>query len=425
MNCVGIDVSKGKSTIAVMRPFGEVVVSPFEVCHTASELSELARLLKSLDGETRVVMESTGNYHAPVAWLLHGAGLYVSVVNAMLVHDYGNNSLRRGKTDKKDAVKLANYGLDHNSLRRGKTDKKDAVKLANYGLDHWLTLPRYVPEEDARLMLKTCYRQYQQYSKVQTMLKNNLISLLDTAFPDANRLFTSPPRADGSEKWVDFVAAFWHCECVCGLSKKAFTTKYQKWCRKHGYNFSEDKALDIYVSACGRFGVMPKTKTAKLLVEQAISQLQATSAALAALKQEMQSLAASLPEYPVVMGMFGVGPTLGPQLIAEIGDVRRFHSKKALVAFAGIDAPPYQSGQIDVRSRSISKRGSASLRRTLFLVMGVLLQCAPMDEPVYQFMNKKRSEGKPYRVYMMASANKFLRIYYASVKNYLDSLEHN
>ena len=57
-------------------------------------------------------------------------------------------------------------------------------------------------------MLKTCYRQYQQYSKVQTMLKNNLISLLDTAFPDANRLFTSPPRADGSEKWVDFVAAF-------------------------------------------------------------------------------------------------------------------------------------------------------------------------------------------------------------------------
>ena len=102
------------------------------------------------------------------------------------------------------------------------------------------------------------------------------------------------------------------------------------------------------------------------------------------------------------MEMFGVGPALGPQLMAEIGDVRRFHSKKSLVAFAGIDAPPYQSGQMDIRSRSISKRGSASLRRTLFLVMGVLLQCAPMDEPVYQFMNKKRSEGKPYRVYMMA-----------------------
>ena len=185
MNCVGIDVSKGKSMLAVMRPLGEVVISPFEVQHTDSELGKLARLLKSLDGETRVVMEATGNYHVPVACWLYDSGIYVSVVNAMLVHDYGNNSLRRTKTD-----------------------KKDAVKLANYGLEHWLTLPRYVPEDDTRLMLKNSYRQYQQYSKVQTMLKNNLISLLDTAFPDANRLFSSPPRADGSEKWVDLWQPF-------------------------------------------------------------------------------------------------------------------------------------------------------------------------------------------------------------------------
>lgn len=113
MNAVGIDVSKGKSMIAAMRPFGEVVISPYEVYHTVSELSELAKRLKSLDGETRVVMEYTGNYHVPIAKVLQDAGIYVSIVNAMLVHDYGNNSLRRAKTDKKDAVKLANYALDH------------------------------------------------------------------------------------------------------------------------------------------------------------------------------------------------------------------------------------------------------------------------------------------------------------------------
>lgn len=400
MNSVGIDVSKGKSMIAVMRPFGEVVVTPYEVRHTDSELSELANRLKSLDGETRVVMESTGNYHTPIACALYEAGIYVSVVNAMLVHDYKNNSLRKVKTD-----------------------KKDAIKLANYGLDQWLELPRYVPEEDTRLLLKNCYRQYQQYSKVHTMLKNNLISLLDTTFPDANRLFSSPPRADGREKWVDFIVTFWHCECVCGLSEKAFIAKYQKWCRKHGYNFSQDKAFDIYTEACGHFTVMPKTNTTKLLMEQAVSQLQASSAALAALKKEMQELAASLPEYPVVMNMFGVGPSLGPQLMAEIGDIRRFHSKKALVAFAGIDSPPNDSGQIANNHRRITKRGSPALRRTLFIVMGVILQNSPVDEPVYQFMDKKRAEGKPYRVYMMASANKFLRIYYASVKAHLDALE--
>ncbi|MEY8261317.1 transposase [Oscillospiraceae bacterium 50-60] len=127
---------------------------------------------------------------------------------------------------------------------------------------------------------------------------------------------------------MNFVAAFPHCECVCGLSEKAFAAKYQKRCKKHSYNFSQNKALDIYASACGHFSVMPKTDTAKLPVEQAVSQLRAVSTALAALRNEMQSLAASLPESTVVMGMFGVGPTLGPQLMAEIGDVRRFPLKR-------------------------------------------------------------------------------------------------
>ena len=169
---------------------------------------------------------------------------------------------------------------------------------------------------------------------------------------------------------------------------------------------------------------MPKSETTKLLVEQAVAQLRATSVALTALKREMLTLAAQLPEYPVVMGMFGVGPTLGPQLIAEIGDVRRFYSKKALVAYAGLDAPPNDSGDVTGKHKSMSKIGASSLRRTLFLVMSVYLQNAPLDEPVYQFMDKKRAEGKPYRVYMMASANKFLRIYYATVKAYLELLEH-
>lgn len=247
---------------------------------------------------------------------------------------------------------------------------------------------------------------------------------MDTAFPDANRLFTSPARADGSEKWVDFVSEFWHCECVSNHSEKAFTSKYQRWCKKHGYNFSAEKARAIYTEANGHIGVMPVSGTTKLLVEQAVSQLRAISAALVALKQEMQTLSSKLPEYPVVIDMFGVGPALGPQLMAEIGDVRRFYSKKALVAYAGIDAPPNDSGDVTGRHKSMSKVGSSSLRRTLFLVMGVYLQNSPIDEPVYQFMDKIRAEGKPYRVYMMASANKFLRIYYATVKAYLESLEH-
>lgn len=137
------------------------------------------------------------------------------------------------------------------------------------------------------MQLKTCYRQYQQCSKVQTMLRNNLISLPDTVFPGVNRLFSGPARADGSEKWVDFVETFWHCECVSRLSQKAFVKKYQKWCQKHGYYFREAKAREICIAASGCIGVLPKTETTHLLITQAVLQLRATSTALAEIKKEM------------------------------------------------------------------------------------------------------------------------------------------
>ena len=132
---------------------------------------------------------------------------------------------------------------------------------------------------------------------------------------------------------MDFVAKFWHCECISEHSEKAFTNKYQRWCKKPGCNFSTAKAHSIYAAVCEPIGCMPKCNTTKLLVDQAVAQLRATSAVFAALKNEMQTLASQLPDYSVVIGMFGVGDTLGPQLMAEIGDVRRFHHKQSFSSF--------------------------------------------------------------------------------------------
>lgn len=112
MNAVGIDVSKGKSMVAVMRPFGEVVATPYEVSHTDADLKTLVDFLKSLPGETKVVMEYTGKYYHPIAKILSEAGIFVSVVNALLIYRYGNNSIRKVKTDRLDAIKIANYCLD-------------------------------------------------------------------------------------------------------------------------------------------------------------------------------------------------------------------------------------------------------------------------------------------------------------------------
>ena len=386
MNAVGVDVSKGKSTVAILRPFGEVVVSPFEVMHTESELQQLVDHLTHLNGETKVIMEYTGSYYQPIAHALREAGIFVSAVHPQLTHRFGNNTIRKMKTD-----------------------KADAIKIANYGLSNWMELSEYTPEEDIRRVLKIYSRQYNKYSKLKTMLKNNLISLTDQTFPGVNELFSSVPRkSDGHQKWIDFTAKFWHCECVCNLSQNVFTERYRKWCKRAGYLFSQSKAESIYVAACGHVGVMPCNEITQRLITQAIAQLNMIAETLASVANEMKRLAAMLPEFPIVSEFYGVGDVLAPQLMAEIGDIHRFHHKGSLVCFAGLEAPPYQSGKFESDNRSISKKGSPHLRKALFQVMDCLVKRSPVDEPVYQFIDRKRAEGKHYYNYMTAGSAKFL-----------------
>ena len=102
----------------------------------------------------------------------------------------------------------------------------------------------------------------------------------------------------------------------------------------------------------------------------------------------------------------------------------RFTHRNAITAFAGVDPGADQSGTHEANSVRTSKSGPPELRCALFLVMDCLLKTQPEDDPVYRFMDKKRAEGKPYLVYMTAGANKFLRIYYGRVKEYLASLEN-
>lgn len=112
MNAVGIDVSKGKSTVTVIQPFGVVIAEPFEVQHTDSGLKELVSYIKSLPGETKAVIEYTGAYYEPIANALHDAGIFVSVVNPLLINDYSLNRVRKVKTDKIDALRIASFTID-------------------------------------------------------------------------------------------------------------------------------------------------------------------------------------------------------------------------------------------------------------------------------------------------------------------------
>ena len=358
MNAVGIDVSKGKSTVTIRRPGDVVLMPPRDIPHTKSAINELIKQIQSLDGETKACMEHTGRYYEPLAAWLSDAGIFVSAVNPVLIRDFADDSLRSPKTD-----------------------KADSKKIARYTLDRWAKLKQYGSMDKTRNQLKTMNRQFSFFMAQKTAMKNNLIALLDQSYPGANDLFDSPARSDGSQKWVDFVYTYWHVDCVRGKSLSAFTEHYRKWCKHKGYNFSAEKAEKVYEASCDLIAVFPKDDNTKMLIRQAVAMLNTASETVENLRIKMDETASALPEYPVVMAMNGVGSTLGPQLMAEIGDVRRFPRRSSIVGFAGVDPAVDQSGKHSAKSVPTTKRGSPHLRKTLYQIVCTYLKKSPV-EPV-------------------------------------------
>ena len=394
MLSVGIDVSKEKSTVCAMRPFGEIVVMPFEINHTDSALSELMRMIKRLDTDSKVVMEATGIYHLPVASFLRENGLFVSVINPYEMKLYRAQDLRKVKTD-----------------------KRDSMTIANYGIDKWFDLREFTPQEDVYAELRLLGRQYRFFmeSRIDHLL--NLTHLLDYTMPGVKACFGGWSESSGKDKLCDFVEEHWHYDNITRRSEKKFVEHYQKWTKKKGYQFSETKALQIYSLAKDGIPTIPSNApSTKMLLLEATRALREVNSALFAILPRMKELAKTLPEYPVVRAMGGVGDVLAVKLIAEIGDVRKFKSGKALIAYAGIDPPPYESGKFIGTERHISKRGSTTLRKIGYEVMRcVKSNGGNRDTAVYDFMLKKEDEGKAKKVAKIAALNKFLRIYYARV----------
>ena len=179
-------------------------------------------------------MEHTGRYYEPLAQQLSHAGFFVSAINPKLIKDFGSNSLRKVKSD-----------------------KADAVKIARYALDSWTELKQYCLMDEIRNQLKTLNRQFDFYMKHKTAMKNNLIAIPDETYPGVNDYFDSPARSAGRQKWVDFASTFWHVDCVRKMSLLAFTDHYKKWCKKKKYNFSLSKAEEIYIKSKELIPVLP------------------------------------------------------------------------------------------------------------------------------------------------------------------------
>ena len=109
MIAVGIDVSKSKSTVAILNADGSKRITPFDVKHNLPELNALVKYLNDLNENIVILMEHTGHYHYPILKKLNDEGFQVCLVNPYQMKKYGDTELRRTKTDKKDASLIALY----------------------------------------------------------------------------------------------------------------------------------------------------------------------------------------------------------------------------------------------------------------------------------------------------------------------------
>lgn len=386
MISVGIDISKGKSTVCAMRQDCKIVLRSTDFEHTKSDLAKLAEKIRSFDDDVKIVMEVTGGYQKPILDYLIREGFWVAVVNALLM--------------KKQSVE---------GLHDSKTDKLDAKRIANYGIEKWHKLKQYVPESGDLAEIRFYSRQYDQSTEISSKLKCQFDNLIDGTMPGINKLLK-----DG--KMYDFVEKYEHFEKIGMMGKDNFCAEYCEWAKEKGYRDNERKSLRIWELVQNAIPYMPNNEIVTCAVKDKIKLIREAEKSRNTIISKIIEITRLLPEFEIVTAMKGIGDVLAARLIAEIGDVRRFNNRGGLISYAGIDVPDNQSGQYRAKSGKISKRGNKRLRRVGYEIMQSIMRQKPVDDnAVYLFMLKKEQEGKRKKAAKIAGFNKFLRIYYARV----------
>lgn len=395
---VGIDVSKGKSTVAILSIEGEVIEMPFDINHDVEDLEKLDKKLQKFSKEDlKIVLEQTGTYHLPILTYLLDKEYCVIAENALKIKKY----------------------LDR-SLRKAKTDKKDSYKLAEYTCDNWYKLNMAYDNEEIYDNLRFLSRQYITSIEIQVQEKVNFSNLCDLLFPGYYQLLDDNTFILG----LEIFKKYYHPEIVINKKQSQFVNEIDKIAKRLGHKRAGiTLANKIYNLALNTLSVRPNNK---------FSQLSAISCADALILQiktskeiisNMDELARELPEYEEISNISGCGIKLTSRIIAEIGDVRRFKNAGSLIAYAGLDAPPYQSGQFEATNRHISKRGNRYLRKTGYEIMKSIKSSCSDDNELKMYMIQKENEGKAKKVAKIATLNKFLRQYYGKVKRKYKELE--
>ncbi|MGP4109286.1 IS110 family transposase [Virgibacillus sp. L01] len=398
---IGLDVAKGESQIQAFLDKGKPYHKSFSILHNVKELNKFLEFLKeveSLAGEKpSVILESTGHYHTPIIQYLEEHDYVYIIVNPLIAHRAKSSSLRKVKTDAIDAYNLCELYYKEEL----EPSKKRGIQLLN---------------------LRNLTRQHETISSVAAQTKLQLQSILDQVFPEYKGVFGNLY----SKVSLQVLLVFPTSESVLSVTESVLTDKIASLCKSRSEKWAEEKAQklreaairnpfqnNLYQSHIFNLGIMINIV---LQYQEHLSKLAA----------EIDDLAKEIEEYKIIQSIPGIGEKIAATIISEIGEIERFNHPKKLVAFTGVDPSVYSSGKFTASVNRITKRGSSRLRQALFMAVQCGIRDArkkktseeiiPRNKRLREFYDKKRDEGKPFRVAIIACVNKLLHWIYAMLK---------
>ena len=385
MILVGIDVASNKHDIFIMNALGEVFNKHFTIDNTRQgykKLLEQISLAKEFfkDSNVRIGLESTGHYSRNILHFLILEGYDVMFINPVLTNmDRKASSVRKTKTDSIDAKAICMF------LIRNQNDFKPYT-LSSYHIDE----------------LKILVRQRKSLKKQLNQITNQLHAFLDQAFPEYHTVFKN----------------------ILSNASLTLLSSYASLSELKRVRVNTLSEL-LKKSSKGRHG-LAKVELIKTLVKDSIG-IDSASLSLS-IKQSVQTIRTiesqidqinQLLEHHIIeskttlLSIPGVGTQTGAIILAEIGDINRFKSDNALLAYAGLDPSVYQSGNYEGNFK-ISKRGSSILRWAIFQAAKI----AVIHDPVFNaYYEKKKSEGKHYLTIIGHVTKKLLRVIRSILKN--------
>lgn len=384
---VGIDVSKDKSDICIKDQLGNDLIQRLKIENTKADLGKLyetiERIKSRTQGNSDVVfgMEATGIYSLPLYSALRRDGYKVKLYNPIQTNGFRKMRVRKTRTDPIDAAIIADL------LRNSEPPQiNEIINLNLYQL---------------RELVRIRHRLIQK----QTACKVQMIRNIDLIWPNYENLM---PRVFGTTS-IAILKKYTGPSKMIGKSFEKFYELVHKASRS---KVSRTRAEEIYASAGNVLTIPEIEPIVSIEIKTLITQLELYDRQIQSIETKIDQMMKMIDSK--IMSVPGIGDTVGPIILGEIGNIDRFSSPKKLVAFAGLDSVVSQSGRFENKTGKISKRGSPMLRQALFLAANVARM---NDDVLKRFYDKKRSEGKHHYSALNAVAAKLLRIIYSVLKN--------